>query len=373
MKFIKRAWAEINIDALLNNLRIVKEHTEKKEIMAVVKADAYGHSVEPIVSALQENGVNSFAVSNISEAFELRSYGVKGHILILGYTPAECVKDLCDNSISQAVYSLEYAEELSVNAEKNNCRLNVHLKLDTGMGRIGFNCRNDRLPEIQDAIISATLPCLFTEGVFSHFSDADNLSPEGKEFTLKQLQLFKSAVKKLNENGINPSIIHSNNSAATFATNDDFTNFCRPGIVLYGLSPADSVKADGLRPIMTFKSVISMVKKITKGESLSYGRTFIADKDMTVATVTAGYGDGFPRKLSSCGQVIVNNCRADILGRICMDQFLIDVSDIPNVKIGDTVILLGEEITATEIAKKCDTINYEIICGISKRVPRIVI
>ena len=270
MDFLHRTWAEIDINALVHNFKTIKQNANGSQIMAVVKADAYGHSVEPIVSALQENGVNSFAVSNISEAFELRSYGVKGHILILGYTPAECVKDLCDNSISQAVYSLEYAEELSVNAEKNNCRLNVHLKLDTGMGRIGFNCRNDRLPEIQDAIISATLPCLFTEGVFSHFSDADNLSPEGKEFTLKQLQLFKSAVKKLNENGINPSIIHSNNSAATFATNDDFTNFCRPGIVLYGLSPADSVKADGLRPIMTFKSVISMVKKITKGESLSY-------------------------------------------------------------------------------------------------------
>ena len=140
MNFIKRAWAEINIDALLNNLKIVREHACNKEIMAVVKADAYGHTVEPIVSALQENGVNSFAVSNVSEALELRNFGVKGHILVLGYSPTECVKELSDNNIAQAVYSLEYAKELSDNAQINNCHLNIHLKLDTGMGRIGFNC-----------------------------------------------------------------------------------------------------------------------------------------------------------------------------------------------------------------------------------------
>ncbi len=373
MSFIKRTWAEISIDALLNNLKIIKKASRDKEIMAVVKADAYGHSVETIATALQKGGVKSFAVSNISEALELRELGITEHILILGYTPAECVKELCENNIAQAVYNLEYAKELSFAAVKSNSVLNIHLKIDTGMGRIGFNCRDDALQEIQDVILAAHLPCLSTEGVFTHFADADSLSDDSTKFTAKQQRLFKSAVTELNNNGINPSIIHCNNSAGIFTTDDGFTNFCRPGIVLYGLPPSNSVKNDGLKPVMTFKSVVTMVKKIKKGDTVSYGRTFIADKDMTVATVTAGYGDGFPRKLSSCGQVVVNNCRANIIGRICMDQFMIDVTDIERVKIGDTVILLGEEITATEIAEKCDTINYEIICGISKRVPRIVV
>lgn len=373
MNFVKRTWAEINISALLNNLQIIKKHSDNKEIMAIVKADAYGHGVESIVPALQENGINSFGVSNIKEAIELRSLGVDGSILILGYTPINCVKDLSENNISQAVYNLEYARELSTAAKKEGLCLNIHIKLDTGMGRIGFDCRNKDLAEIGDAVAVAKLPCLCVEGVFTHFAESDDTSDNAIDFTKQQISLFKSAIKVLNDNGINPEMRHCNNSAAIFTTNNDFSNLCRPGIILYGLPPSPSVKIDGLQPVMSFKSVVSMVKKIKKGDSLSYGRTFIAEKDMLIATVTAGYGDGYPRKLSSVGRVIVNGHTANILGRICMDQFLIDISDIKDVKIGDTVTLFGEDITATDIAEECDTINYEIVCGISKRVPRIVI
>ncbi len=373
MNFIKRAWAEINITSLVSNLKIIKECSHQKEIMAIVKADAYGHGVEPIILALQENGVKSFGVSNIEEALELRTLGIKEHILILGYTPKDCIMDLCKHNISQAVYNLDYAKELSAAAEKENLKLNIHIKLDTGMGRIGFDCRNSELNEIGDAITAAKLPGLTAEGVFTHFAESDDTTTDAVNFTSKQINLFKSAIKVLRDNGINPEMRHCNNSAAIFTADDDFSNYCRPGIILYGLSPSPSVKIDGLRPVMTFKSVVSMVKKIKKGDTLSYGRTFTAEKDMLVATVTAGYGDGFPRKLSSVGTVIVNGYKANILGRICMDQFLIDITDIKNVKIGDTVTLFGEDITATDIAQKCDTINYEIICGISKRVPRIIV
>ncbi len=372
MDFTKRTWAEIDISALLHNLEIIKQNANGKEIMAVIKADAYCHSTEIVAKSLWENGVKNFAVSNIDEAMELRELGVDGHILILGYTPTECVKLLFADNISQTVYSLEYAKELSLAAQNIGKTINIHLKLDTGMGRIGFDCRNDELVEIGDALTAAKLPYLNTEGVFAHFAESDRIA--AKEFTKQQQRLFLSAVDFLKQNGIDPIMRHTNNSAALFTAEDDNTNYCRPGIVLYGLQATDTnTDEDRLIPVMTFKSVVSMVKTLNPGETVSYGRTFKATKEMTVATVTAGYGDGYPRALSNKGFVTINGKKAKILGRVCMDQFVVDVSNIEGVKRGDEVILFGKEPTATDIAKLCDTINYEIICGISKRVPRIAV
>lgn len=374
MDFIKRTWAEIDTAALLHNLEVIKKSAKQKEIMAVIKADAYCHSAEIVGKVLWENGVKHFAVSNIDEAIELREIGVDGHILILGYTPTDCTKLLSKHNISQAVYSLEYAKELSADAVKAGVNINVHLKLDTGMGRIGFDCRKLPLPEIKDALLAARLPNLYAEGVFSHFAVSDSFEEEHLSFTRHQQELFLAAVKYLNDNGVNPIMRHTNNSAALFTAIDDGTNYCRPGIVLYGLGATHTVADEaGLIPVMTFKSVISMIKEIKKGETVSYGRTFTADKDMTVATVTAGYGDGYPRALSNKGCVLVGGKRAKIIGRVCMDQFMIDITDLENVKRGDTVILFGKDLNATEIADICGTINYEIICGISKRVPRIAV
>ncbi len=374
MKFLKRTWAEIDIAALLHNLNVIKENAGGKEIMAVIKADAYCHSTEIVAKVLWENGVCNFAVSNIDEAVELREMGVGGHILILGYTPTANADLLIEHNISQAVYALEYAKELSFAAQKSGKTINIHLKLDTGMGRIGFDCRNEGLAEIVDALEAARLPYLNAEGVFTHFAVSDGIDEEALEFTKKQQKLFLSAVKFLKDNGINPIMRHTNNSAALFTANDDGTNFCRPGIVLYGLTATGAAAAeDELIPVMTFKSVVSMVKTLNTGDTVSYGRTFTISEPTKVATVTAGYGDGYPRALSGKGYVVINGKPAKILGRVCMDQFMVDVSDIENVKRGDEVILFGKEPTATDVADICGMINYEIICGISKRVPRIAV
>lgn len=374
MEFLKRTWAEINISALLHNLKIIKKNAGSKEIMAVIKADAYCHSTEIVAKVLWENGVRNFAVSNIEEAVELRELGVDGHILILGYTPTFNADLLIKHNVSQAVYSLEYAKELSLAAKNIGATINIHLKLDTGMGRLGFNCRNKKLCEMDDLLESARLPYLVTEGVFSHFAVSDGIDEESLEFTKKQQELFISAVKFLEDNGINPIMRHTNNSAALFTANDDGTNLCRPGIVLYGLTATGATTAEEkLIPVMTFKSVVSMVKTLDKGDTVSYGRTFTVSGPTTVATVTAGYGDGYPRALSGKGYVMIHGKRAKILGRVCMDQFVVDVSDIENVKRGDEVILFGKEPTATDIADICGMINYEIVCGISKRVPRIAV
>ena len=374
MDLIKRTWAEIDTAALLHNLNIIKKTAANKKIMAVIKADAYCHSVKITGKALWENGVDSFAVSNVEEAIELREIGVKGLILILGYTPTDCAPILSKYDISQAVFSYEYARELSEAAQKSNVKINVHLKLDTGMGRIGFNCRELPLPEIEDAVKSSSLPNLFAEGVFTHFAVSDGLDKESIDFTKQQQALFLEAIKELSKNGINPKMRHTNNSAALFTADNDGSNYCRPGIVLYGLNATNGETTEkGLIPVMTLKSVVSMVKVIKKGETVSYGRAFTADRDMRVATVTAGYGDGYPRALSNKGEVIVNGQRAKIIGRVCMDQFLIDISHINDVRRGDEVILFGKDLTASEVACLCGTINYEIVCGISKRVPRVAV
>ncbi len=372
MEFLKRTWAEIDTAALLHNLKVIKENAGSKEIMAVIKADAYCHSTEIVAKVLWKNGVRNFAVSNIDEAVELRQLGVGGHILILGYTPTDCADLLINHNVSQAVYSLEYAKALSLAAKNAGNTINIHLKLDTGMGRIGFDCRNENLTEIGDALSAGRLPYLITEGVFSHFAVSDGLDEESLNFTKKQQKLFLSAVKFLNDNGINPVMRHTNNSAALFTADDDGTNFCRPGIVLYGLTATGATTGEEkLIPVMTFKSVVSMVKKLDNGDTVSYGRTFTVSGPTKIATVTAGYGDGYPRALSNTGYVMIHGKQAKILGRVCMDQFMVDVSDIENVKRGDEVILFGKNPTATDIADICGTINYEIICGISKRVPRI--
>lgn len=374
MEFLKRTWAEIDTAALLHNLEVIKKNAGNKEIMAVIKADAYCHSAETVSKVLWENGIHNFAVSNIDEAVELRENGVGGHILILGYTPTECADILVKHNISQTVYSLEYAKELSLAAAKSGETINIHLKLDTGMGRIGFDCRDENLVGTNDALEAARLPHLNAEGVFSHFAVSDNISEEALSFTKKQQELFISAVNFLKRNGIVPPMRHTNNSAALFTAHDDGTNFCRPGIVLYGLTATGAAAAEEeLIPVMTFKSVVSMVKTLHKGDTVSYGRTFTVDGPTKVATVTAGYGDGYPRALSNKGEVIIHGKRAKIIGRVCMDQFMVDVSDIADVKRGDEVVLFGKNLTATEVADICGTINYEIICGISKRVPRIAV
>lgn len=372
MEFLHRTWAEIDIDALIHNFGVIKKEAGSAKLMAVVKADAYGHSAKDTVPMLEAAGADSFAVSNIDEALCLRKYGIKKPILILGYTPVGMAEELYRNDISQCVYSSEYAEALSQKAIEHSVNLKIHIKLDTGMGRLGFDCRGNYESGIRDAAKAAKLPGFILEGIFTHFAESDREAGNDDGFTDLQYKRFSAACEYFKNEGLEPRYRHCCNSAALLNDFEKHTDICRPGIILYGLSPS-GIPDKRLIPVMTVKSVISMVKQIKAGDTVSYGRTFTAAHDMTVATVTAGYADGYPRALSNNGYVLINGRRAAIIGRVCMDQMSVDVSDIEGVKQGDEVILFGKELRAEEVAGICGTINYEIVCGISKRVPRIIL
>ncbi len=370
-KFLRRAWAEIDTNALIHNFNIIKQ-TATTAVCAVVKANAYGHGVGIVAPILQEAGADFFAVSNVQEAIELRELEITKPILILGYTPCEFVCELAKYDISQCVYSLDYAKELSLNATQNNVNIKIHIKLDTGMSRIGFDCRDDNLGGINDAITAARLDGFKLEGVFTHFAAADRNSVQEDGFTDTQYNHFVKAIDILKSNGIDPEYKHCCNSAALCLDDDKHLNMCRAGIVLYGLTPSSDLKLpQDFIPVMNFKSVISQVKEINAGDTISYGRTFKAAKNMTIATISCGYADGYPRLLSNRGYVMINGQRANIIGRVCMDQFCVDVTDIPNVKRGDEVLLWGKELPVEQFADMIGTINYELVCGVSSRVKRI--
>lgn len=374
MDFLHRTWAEIDTKALVHNLKIFKEKLGDKKIMAVVKADAYGHSAKDLCPILDQSGADWFAVSNINEAITLREIGIKKPILILGYTPVEMVRELNEHNLSQCVYSSEYAQKLSALAVSYGIKVKAHIKLDTGMSRLGFNCKNDDLCELDAAINAASLPNIICEGVFTHFAVADRNESEEDGFTQKQYNLFIKACDSFKMHGFNDTMFHCCNSAGTLLDNDKYLDMVRVGISLYGLSPSSGLTLnDDLIPVMNVKSVVSLVKEIGVGDTVSYGRTFKCEKTMKIATVTAGYADGYPRSLSNQGYVYIGGHRADIVGRVCMDQMCVDVTDIPDVKMGDEVLLFGKDLMVDALADLCGTINYEIICGISPRVPRVIL
>lgn len=370
-KFLRRAWAEIDVDALVHNFNTIKQ-TANTKVCAVVKANAYGHGVDIVAPLLQQAGADFFAVSNIEEALKLRELGITKPILILGYTPVEYVQQLATYDISQCVYSLDYANELSVEAAKYNVKIKVHLKLDTGMSRIGFDCRSDEIVGIGDAISAAKLDRFDIEGVFTHFAVSDRNELQEDGFTAEQYNRFCKAIDALKANGIDPEYKHCCNSAALCLDSDKHLNMCRAGIVLYGLTPSSDLELpQDFKPVMSFKSVVSQVKNIRCGDTVSYGRTFKAQKDMTIATISAGYADGYYRLLSNKASVLINGKRAKIIGRVCMDQFCVDVSDIPDVKRGDEVVLFGDSLPVEELADMVGTINYELVCAVSSRVIRV--
>lgn len=377
-KFLKRAWAEIHLDRLEYNLGELKKitDTDTTDIACVVKANAYGHSDSAIVPHLEKLGIRFFAVSNIYEAQVLRSYGVTGDILILGYTPPEYADELSEGNIIQSIVSVEHAKELSNSATKP---VRVHIKLDTGMGRIGLNAfhKDKCIEEMKEIIAQKNIVC---EGMFTHFAVADSFAPDDVKYTKAQIDLFFEIKDRLSQQGINLKEYHCLNSAGGTYYRDytkKRSTLVRFGIMLYGLTPDVSLTLPvTLKPVMDLKASVSYIKNVEKGRYVSYGRTFMADKDMTVATIPIGYADGYPRSLSSKGEVLINGKRAKIIGRVCMDQMMVDISGIDNVKAGTEVTLIGtdgnETITADDIAQICSTIGYEIVCNISKRIPRVI-
>lgn len=373
MDFFKRCWVEIDLDRIAHNYRIIRELIGDKKMISVVKADAYGHGVEFVAKKLDEMGTDMFAVSNMEEAQQLWRGDIEKPVLILGYTPPEYAQRLSDLRIRQAVFSADYAQRLSDAAVASGKDVYIHIKLDTGMHRIGFDAYSEE--GIAEAAAACRLPGLIPEGVFTHFASADRDGDSDGSYTRGQYERFVSAVDKIEQTGVKFGIKHCCNSASIFTQRDMHLDGTRPGIILYGLMPSDMLENPGFLPVMEFKSVISMIKPLKAGMDISYGRTFTAKKDMTVATVAVGYADGYQRKLAEDGYVLLHGKRAKIIGRVCMDQMMIDVTDIPQAAVGDTVTLFGrdgdEEITADDIARRLGTINYELVCIIGKRVTRV--
>ncbi len=364
---MKSTCAVINLDNLRHNIEILTERCGERIPACVVKADAYGHGDAVVVPYLEELGINFFCVSCLNEALSLRSYGVKGEILILGYTPPDQAKTLADNNISQAVFSYEFAEELIKNAEKDNAKVKCHITLDSGMNRIGFQSFSE------EEITLLKNKALDIKGVFTHFSSADMFDGESIEYTDRQEDFFEKSVETLKENGFDFEFIHSFNSAATLTREGSFGNLCRLGIVIYGLKPSEYDYNIDLKPVMSFRSVISMIKTLPRGKAISYGRQFVTDKETRVATVACGYADGYDRLNGNKTEVLIRGKRCRVIGRVCMDQFMVDVTHLPEAKAGDEVILFGEDVTADEVAEIGGTVNYDVVCAVSRRVPRVYI
>ena len=369
----RRTWAEIDLDAAKKNFDTVRSAvgTEVK-LCCVIKANAYGHGAVRMASFYQKMKADYLAVSNIEEALQLRKKKIIVPILILGYTPEECAGILAVNQITQTVYSYSYGKRLAKCADHMGVQVKIHIKLDTGMGRIGFLCRRESKDELEQASEICRMTSLIPEGIFTHFAVADE-SMDGEDFTLEQLDQFQYGVSYLEERGIHFSIRHCVNSAAIFDYPQAHLDMVRAGVVLYGLKPSEKLRhAPDLQPIMTLKSVISHVKEVFPGETISYGRTFLAKRKMTVATVPIGYADGLWRAngTTEC-YMLVNGKYAPIIGRICMDQLMLDVSEI-DCKVGDVVTVFGADrvCSVDSIACRNGTINYEIICAIGERVPR---
>lgn len=367
-----RVFATVNLDAVVSNMKSMKESLPASTaIMGVVKADGYGHGSVPVAKAIAPY-VEGYAVATIDEAILLRRHGIGKMIMILGITHESYYEDLLLYDIHPTVFRLEEAEKLSETAVKRGRQASVHLALDTGMNRIGMS------PTQESADLVYTMSCLpgiRLEGLFTHFARADELDKTAYE---AQFQAYEAFSHKLLSRGITIPIRHCSNSAGIvegLASNE--LDMVRAGISIYGLYPSGEVSRERVKllPAMELKSFISCIKTIEPGAAVSYGGTFVAKNTMKVATIPTGYGDGYPRGLSNKGSVLIHGQRARILGRVCMDQFMVDVTDIPEAEENDQVTLIGkdlrERITVEELADLSEGFHYEILCGIGKRVPRV--
>ncbi|ERK29177.1 alanine racemase [Clostridium intestinale] len=370
---IRPVWAEVDLGCIEHNVKQIKSLCENKKIYGVVKADAYGHGALDIVQVLLKSGVTDLAVALITEALEIIKSGINVPILILGFTPLTFAEDILNNNIEQTVYDLEYAKKLSEIAQEKNKTAKIHIAVDTGMGRIGFLPNEKGMEAVRQI---SKLPNINIEGIFTHFSTADEAD---KTYSLEQLAKFNKFVDDLENEGIKINIKHASNSAGIMDLPEAHFNAVRPGIIMYGYYPSNEVIKErlDLKPALTLKTSVVHVKTLPKDMYISYGRKYKTDKERVIATLPIGYADGYTRALSNKGKVIVNGKLASIVGAVCMDQCMIDVTDVGTVKVGDEVILLGEHgntrFNADDLAELLDTINYEIICMIGRRVPRVYI
>jgi alanine racemase len=367
---VRPAWVEINLDHIAYNISQFKAIAgSETEVMAVVKADGYGHGAAAVASAALSAGASSLAVAFVEEGVKLRRAGITAPILLLGYTDPLQFSSMIDYNLTPTVFGYDTALQYSALATAKGVTLPVHLKVDTGMGRVGL------LPDEAVEVIARIyrMPGLQTKGFFTHLAAAE--AADGI-YTTEQITLFNRIIECCNEIGITFDVIHAANSAASINCSNSYYNLMRLGLAMYGLYPSAELKGGPvkLRQAMSFKSRVVLVKKMPPGSSISYGCTYRTSKETLVATIPVGYADGYSRLLSNKGQVLIRGQRVPVIGTICMDHLMVDVTDVPGVRLHDEVVLYGrqgkEEVTVEEVAALIGTINYELLCAVGKRVSR---
>ena len=367
---LKRTWAEIDLDALAHNYQTLRQRTGAR-FVGVVKADAYGHGSVQVSQVLEELGADYLAVSSLDEAMELRAGGITMPILILGHTPPERVEELLRYHITQAVTCEAKALEYSAEAVRCGGTLKVHIKVDTGMSRLGFLCGGDHFETGVAGICAAcTLPGLEAEGIFTHFAVSDEVDTESDAYTREQFDLFCRVIGAVEQRlGRRFPLRHCANTGAVARWPETYLDMVRPGLLLYGCG--EFAGQLGLRPVMTLKTTVSTIKVYEPGTSVSYGRRFVTDRTTRMGVVPYGYADGFFRCLSDRWQMMTAEGPAPQRGRICMDMCMIDLTDRPSVDVGDEVEIFGPDNSVNDMAEQAGTIPYELTCAVSKRVPRI--
>ena len=377
MKTLKRTWAEISLDNLEHNYRALRARTPQGcKFLGVIKADAYGHGAVPVSGTLSELGCEYLAVSNLEEAVQLRRGGIRTPILILGYTPPEYADTMVFMDLTQEIHSIDYARALEERLRGTNYILNVHLKLDTGMGRIGFLAYGEH-SELPQLAAFSQLTHLRVEGAFTHFSAADSRREDDERYTELQYARFCDALAELDSYGLHPALRHCANSAVTILHPEYSLDMVRGGIALYGCAP--DVDCEGLldlRPVMTLRTTIAQIRDVAAGTPISYGRTFTAPRDLRMAVLPIGYADGLSRGLSGKVSFRLRGQDVPVIGRICMDMCMVDITSVPDAKVGDELTLFGydpdgQRVPVERLAEALGTISYEILCTLSKRIARL--
>lgn len=376
MELLKRTWAEIDLDALEHNYRTLRAGMQSGcRFLGVVKADAYGHGAVPVSRRLRELGAEFLAVSNLEEAVQLRQAGQNLPILILGYTPPQYAQYMAEQGIRQEVNSLEYGQALAHEIEGTGQCLKIHLKIDTGMSRLGFFAY-DRPETIEELTTLCRTDGLEAEGLFAHFAVADSYDPDCQDFTALQFSRFRKILDELTARGLRPEICHCCNSAATILHPEYHLDMVRPGIATYGMDPDPAIHgAADLRPLMSLRTTIAQIKPFPADTSVSYGRTYYTDGPRTIAVLPIGYADGYPRLLSNARSFLLHGKAIPQVGRVCMDMCMADITEVPEARVEDTVTIFGcdgkASISVDDMAVQMGTISYELLCAVSKRVPRL--
>jgi len=362
-------YAEVDLSAIRDNIKAIRARVgDRVKIMPAVKADGYGHGAVEISCAVIEAGADALGVACVEEAMELREAGISSPILILCCSTSSAADEIVRHNITATVCDLSFGKVLSDNAVKQDKTARVHIKMDTGMGRIGITTEQ----VIDFATRLSALPGVVVEGLFTHFPSSDEVDPS---FTISQINIFKKAVAGLSRNNIHIPITHSSNSGGILAFPEADFDAVRPGIIVYGHYPSSDVSQSiPIREALTLKTKIVFMKEADAGATISYGRTHALKRRSIVATLPIGYADGYSRMLSNCGEAAVRGVRVPLIGRVCMDQVVIDVTEVPGAQTGDEVVLYGggyDYLSVSSIADKIGTISYEVLCAISKRVPRV--